>query len=447
MNEQKNIPRIVQICYGLGVSYAILDQIFVQWVLYYYLPPASSGLKPLIAPIFITLTLIVSRFVDMIFDPLIGYLSDNLSTPFGRRIPFIAVGAIPLVICTIGFFYPIFLKSTPLYLMTTGSLFFIFYSVVGAPYNALIPKIANNRMDRLNLSTWQSLFRLLYTAIAMILPGILINYLGKGDTEQGIRKMVIYLSIFSLIGMFITVFGVDEKKYSNTVDDENNKLGLMKSIKFIFKDKSFVLYLLGLLFFFTGFNTLRTCINYYVEDIMQLGKNHLTMISAVLFGTAGIFFYPINKLSRKFGYKKLMLASLISLIGLSISLFYLGKVIPITWGYLIFALIGISISGSAFIFPPAMLSEIINNASQDDQQNMEGLYFGMQGFFLKFAFLISVGIVPILLVSQQNIDFAKIFLNETANVSKSGIYNATLFSTISFILSLIFYSLYPEKFE
>lgn len=442
MNEKSNLSIKTQIFYGLGVSYAILDQIFVQWVLYYYLPPESSGLKPLIAPIFITITLIISRFIDMIFDPLVGYLSDNFKSPYGRRIPFIAMGAIPLVICTIAFFYPIFIKSTPVYLTLIGSLFFIFYSVVGAPYNALIPEISKSKIDRLNLSTWQALFRLIYTAIAMITPGILIKYFGGNNTELGIRKMVIFLSLFSLIGMYITVFGIKEPRRDFKSNEKD--LNFFKSIKIIFKNKSFVFYLFGLLFFFTGFNTLRTSINYYVEDIMLLGKTDITIISAILFGTSAIFFYPTNKLSRKFGYKKVMQSSLILLIVLSLLLFNLGKIIPNKFGYIIFALIGISISGSAFIFPPAMLSEIINKINMKENTSMEGLYFGIQGFFLKFAFLISVGIVPILLVSGESIEFSKIFINEASVVQKSGIYSTTLFSTISFAISLLFYSLYKE---
>lgn len=442
MNKKGNLSIRTQIFYGLGVSYAILDQIFVQWVLYYYLPPESSGLKTLIAPIFITITLIISRFVDMIFDPLVGYLSDNFRSKFGRRIPFIAMGAIPLVICTILFFYPIFIKSTPIYLTLIGSLFFIFYSVVGAPYNALIPEISKNKIDRLNLSTWQALFRLIYTALAMISPGILIKYLSGNNTEIGIRKMVISLSLFSLIGMYITVFGVKEPSSKNIVSNKNSNF--FKSVKIIFKNKSFVFYLFGLLFFFTGFNTLRTSINYYVEDIMLLGKSDITIISGILFMASAVFFYPINKLSRKLGYKKIMLTSLASLIVLSILLFNLGKNIPSSFGYIIFALIGISISGAAFIFPPAMLSEIINKLKDKDNNSMEGLYFGIQGFFLKLAFLISVGIVPILLVSGENIDFSKIFINEISLVQKSGIYSTTLFSAISFGLSFLFYSLYKE---
>ncbi|MEG2697091.1 MAG: MFS transporter, partial [Cetobacterium sp.] len=68
------IPLKTQIFYGVGVSYAIVDQIFAQWILYFYLPPENSGLKPFLAPVLISLALAISRVVDMVSDPVVGYL-------------------------------------------------------------------------------------------------------------------------------------------------------------------------------------------------------------------------------------------------------------------------------------------------------------------------------------------------------------------------------------
>ncbi len=73
---------------------------------------------------------------------------------------------------------------------------------MGAPYNALIPELSKTSDDRLNLSTWQAVFRLIYTAVAMILPGIMISMLGGGDDEQGLRLMVIFLSAFAVYRAF-----------------------------------------------------------------------------------------------------------------------------------------------------------------------------------------------------------------------------------------------------
>lgn len=428
------LDKKTQIFYGMGVSYAIVDQIFAQWILYFYLPPESSGLNIIMPPIFISIALAISRIVDMVTDPLVGYVSDKIDTKWGRRVPFIAVGSIPLGIMTVAFFYPPTSSTTAsfIYLAVVGSLFFTFYTIVGAPYNAIIPEIGNTMEERLNLSTWQSVFRLIYTAIAMILPGILIKVIGKGDTLVGIRGMVIILSIVASLGGFITVFGVSEKKYSK---GKISKISFKETMLIIIGYKNFIFYLFGLLFFFVGFNTLRATMNYYVEDIMGYGKTQIAIASAMLFGMSALFFYPTNKLSKKIGYRKIMLFDLLLLIIFTGMLLFLGKGIPESFGFAIFALIGIPVAGGAFIFPPAMLSEISNNIKEETGNKIEGICFGIQGFFLKMAFMISILLLPFILVFGSN----------TGRVNKNGIYMTAIFAIIAFIISFIFYYKYEEK--
>ncbi|MFP4363514.1 MAG: MFS transporter [Spirochaetia bacterium] len=444
MSKKPHLPLSIQVLYGVGVSYAIVDQIFAQWVLTYYLPPANFSFRPFLSPLFIAMALVISRFVDMVADPLIGYWSDRVDSKWGRRIPFIFLGSIPLAIMTVAFFYPIKTGGVPTFLnlAVVGCLFFIFYTIVGAPYNALIPEISQGQNDRLNLATWQSVFRLIYTAIAMILPGILIKVFGRGDDEFGLRMMVIALAALAVIGMMITSLSINERKYSG---GKKSKENLFSSLGTMFSNKSFVLYLFGLLCFFIGFNTLRASMNYYVTDIMGFGPGSITIASALLFGVAAAFFYPINRISKNFGYRKPMLFSLASLVVFSLLLFQLGKLIPANGGFIIFALTGIPVAGAAFIFPPAMLSEISAVAAHKTGRQIEGMFFGMQGFFLKLAFLVSIAALPLILVSGTGISFIQAMTTTPEAPSLSGIYGTTLFSTIFFAFAFLFYLLYPEE--
>lgn len=439
----KKLPVHIQILYGVGVSYAIFDQIFAQWVLTYYLPPENFSFKPFLSPGFIALALVISRFVDMVADPLVGFWSDRVNTRWGRRIPFIIFGTIPLALAAIAFFYPVkgggFQTFTCL--SVTGSLFFIFYTIVGAPYNALIPELSKTADDRLNLSTWQAVFRLLYTAVAMILPGIMISILGNGDDEKGLRYMVVLLSAFAVAGLFITCFSIDEKKYSG---GKVSDAGFKNSLKFVFKDRAFIYYLGGLLFFFIGFNILRGSLNYYVTDIMGKGGGGITMASALLFGVSALCFYPVNRISRRTGYRKLMLFSLFLLVVFSVLLYQTGKIFPVSYGFIIFALFGIPVAGAAFIFPPAMLSEISARVSERHSEQIEGIFFGIQGFFLKMAFLVSIAILPLILVSGNGTSLADMLTSVPEKPEIAGIYRTTVFSVIFFSLSFIFYYVYPE---
>lgn len=444
LDEKIKLPLSIQLLYGIGVSYAVVDQIFAQWVLYYYLPPDSSNLKPLMAPLFISIALVISRFFDMIFDPLVGYFSDQLDSRWGRRIPFIAVGALPLILSTIAFFYPPKTGGLTsfIYLSIVGSLFFVFYTIVGAPYNAMIPEISKSREDRLNLSTWQSVFRLLYTAVAMIFPGFLISFFGQGSDEKGIRFMVITLGIFALIGMMITVFTIDERKYSGNKKSTTN---LKESMQVIIKNKDFILYLFGFMFFFLGFNILRASINYYVEEVMGFDKIAITTASALLFAAAAISFYPVNRLAKKINYKKPMQISLFLLIIFSLALSQVNKLFPAEAGFLIFALIGIPVAGAAFIFPPAMLSEISAASAEKEETQIEGLFFGIQGFFLKLSFLLSIAILPLILVSGSDVSILNSIVSDPQGVQQLGVYRTSLFAAFFFFLSLIFYSIYQEE--
>lgn len=443
----KKLPLSVQLLYGVGVSYAIVDQIFAQWLLYFYLPPASSQLRPLLSPGLIALALLIARAIDTILEPIAGFVSDRFDSRWGRRIPFIFLSALPLSLSTIAFFYPVVdggQISTFTYLAICGSLFFVFYTFVSGPYCTLVPELSSSREDQLNLSLWQSVFRLIYTAIAMILPGILVAFLGKGNDLAGIRGMIIILSAISFLGLLVCCLFIDERKYSG---GRTTNSSFLHSTKTILQDKSFVIYLFGFLFFFLGFNTLRATTNYIVEDIMGYSTGYITLASALLFGSSALSFVPIKRLSMKMGYRNLKLIFLVALMVLSLGIFQVGKTLPQWFGFVIFTLMGPPVAGAAFIFPSAMLSEISSIYSLKKGLNIEGMLFGFQGIFLKFSFLISIAVLPIILVSGSNLTLIESITLTPDGISLSGVYATTLFATLSFFISFVFYYFYKDPVQ
>jgi GPH family glycoside/pentoside/hexuronide:cation symporter len=87
----------------------------------------------------------------------------------------------------------------------------------------------------------------LYTAVAIILPGIFIKVLRGGNVEKGLRLMVICLVVLALIGIYFTGFLLPEKKYSK---GESSDISLGESFKSVMKDKNFIFYLIGFFLFF-----------------------------------------------------------------------------------------------------------------------------------------------------------------------------------------------------
>lgn len=424
--------------YGLGVSYFMIDQIYSQWLQYYYLPPSNDkSLTPLLTSKSLIIAFIIARIIDAITDPVVGYLSDNSKSKYGKRSIFMMLGGLPLGIFTIMYFFPP--KSseiaTLIFLSVIGGLYFTAYTLVAAPYNALIPDLASNKNERLNLSTSQSTFRLIFTGIAMILPGILISKLGGTNTETGIRATVILISILAVIGVYACVFLLDEKKFSKNNEVKHKKsTGFFDSLKKM-NEKEIILYFLGYFFFFSGFNILRGVMNYYISLVMKREMSYLTVTTLILFGVAGLFFPVTNKLGKRYSYKKILVLDMILLIIGTIGLIFINEN-SYRFSYLFFIICGMGLSGAAFIFPQAMLSELSVKISKIKKTSLEGFMFGIQGMFLKLAFLVQQVIQAVVLTFGNT--------GQLKGATAFGVKASLVVALVLFLISLFFYNLNKE---
>lgn len=436
---ETRIKKIQYYFYGIGVAYFMLDQVFNQWLNYFYIPPENVNMKPVLSSTFIFIGFFIIRLVDALSDVVVGYLSDNSKAKMGKRSYFMALGGIPLAISMIMFFYPPRLTNQYIvlaYFVLVGSIYFLAYTLVGGPYNAMIADFSKTKEERLNLSTVQSVFRLLFTAIPLIFSGYLIKIFGKGDLVQGIRITVILFSMISCILVYACIYFLKEPTISSN-DVKREKISFRKTIKYL-KNKESVLYFMGFFLFFSGFNVIRNILTYYVNLVMNEGTGLVTVISAVMFGASAIFFPITNKLAKKYGNRKIMVLNLFTIIIPLLVLSILephNKVII----YSMFFIMGAGFSGSAFIFPPAMLSDLCYDISVKEKVNIEGLMFGIQGFFLKLAFLVQAGVTTLGIVYKSNVVDGK----KVATIE--GVYVCIIASILLLGLSTVFY--YINNFE
>ena len=270
----------------------------------------------------------------------------------------------------------------------------------------------------------------------MVLPGILIAKLGNGNTEAGIRKTVILLTILAILGIYLCIFFLKEKDLT-AKKEKKRSLSFGNSLKYIF-EKEILLYFGGFFFFFSGFNILRGVLTYYLTIVMGRPIAQLTLVSVILFGVAGLFFPITNKWGKKYSYKKILVLDIAFLMVGSFGLLFITKELS-KWAYLMFVICGIGLSGSAFIFPQAMLSEISAEISERKKVGLEGFLFGIQGLFLKLSFLVQQVAVSIVIVfgSQKSVTGLK-------TATDLGVRSTLIVAFILFGISLFFYNLKKE---
>ena len=136
-------------------------------------------------------------FFDMITDPLIGYLSDRTNTRWGRRAPWMFVGALVLAAGTVGLFgVPEKLDLTSTILWVSG--FFILatigFTMVAIPYGATAGEMTQNPQERSAMMG----FRMAFASLGILLGGSVIPQLAGGTREGHLSAAIIVVPIMVL---------------------------------------------------------------------------------------------------------------------------------------------------------------------------------------------------------------------------------------------------------
>lgn len=206
--------------------YIIIPSFYVQTV---GLPLAAVG----------TIILII-RLFDAVNDPIIGFMSDRITLPLGRRrgwllfsIPIVSIGIIMV-------FIPSESASTT-YLLVWGGLLTIGTTMALVPYSAWGAEMSPDYDERSRISGFREIFVIIGTLIAITLPALF-----RDDQATGLFWLATFIAIALPLFALFAVFYVPEP-----VNRGTKRVGLIEGLGVIGKNKPFRKLLLA--FFINGF--------------------------------------------------------------------------------------------------------------------------------------------------------------------------------------------------
>lgn len=387
---EKRVTYKQKLLYAQGcLGQNVVNLIVVTWIVFFY----GGGQAPLIPLALVSVVFGIGRIIDVISDPIIGYLSDNATFKSGRRRPFIFWGA-PLLAISLFFVFtppaPEIIWINVLWLFIFSNLYFTMLTVTGVPYRSVIPDIAPSSKERISVSAWMAIFGTI---------GVMIASLGGGPIIEafGYPVMGITMGAIVLASFWISLFGVKERHRSES--DLKARLSLFGAILQTVKNKQFLAFAAAIICFQVGLQIIMMALPFFVTSILGQSKAQV----AVYQGTFVVIMFialPLwVQIGSKLGKRKSQLISLFLLAILSPFFFltgYLPIIAPTIQAIIFFALFAIPVAG-LYVFPNAIVADITDYDEMKTNKRREAMYYAGFGFVEKAAWAISAFLVATIL--------------------------------------------------
>jgi GPH family glycoside/pentoside/hexuronide:cation symporter len=345
---------------------------------------------------FIALVKALARALDAITDPVMGWVTDRTRSRWGRRRPWILLGAPLAALAFFLMFTPpenISTINSAAWFAATYTLYYLFHTVYIIPHGALGPELTLDYHERSLLFGYREGFVVMGTMIAAILPPVLISWLSnERDAYSGFAAL---FGALLVLLYFNLVYQVKER--SEFVQRESNPL--IPGVRRVMRNRVFRLllavYLVGSI---TGAIP-GLMIPYYTKYVLQPDdSNQWLAIFLFLYFGAGFLTLPIwIWAARRFEKRPVWLASFLPGFSASIGLMFLGPgdmmaaAIILVWA-------GCGFSAGLFL-GPSMQADVIDYDELYTGRRREAQYGAMWSIMTKFAVIPSMSIPLAILAS------------------------------------------------
>ena len=215
--------------------------------------------------------IMIPRIWDAFTDPIMAHISDNFHTKYGRRRPFIMLGAI-LMGLTFGSIWMVPVawgdNAKIAWFIVTNLLFYTSYTIFSVPFIGLTYEMSADYDERTSIqgyvTFWSKTGELLYQAV-IPLATVLMTYKFATGQIQGIRIVTwLYAAVgMGVLGSLPAIFGKERYYDISQKEQQGKEISFWNNIKESFQNKPFtILCLLSVGTMFAGM--FASCMDYYL---------------------------------------------------------------------------------------------------------------------------------------------------------------------------------------
>lgn len=418
---QRRIPLSVLLAYGAGgiIPIALFN---IAGILVGLMGNISLGLSAF----WLGVILVIPRAWDAVADPLIGHLSDNTRTRWGRRRPFLLVGGLLVAACfvlmwwipkgeLVHHWFPsetAYQRFQLGYILVSLTLFFSAVTIFEIPHGALGMEMTSEPHLRTRLFSAKSFVGNLFamsTPWLLVLANLEVFKGPRGNEADGMRYVSLLVAAFLVPLSFWWFFALREPAFTRTARQKATPF--WPDMKRTVRNRNFVRLTLTVFPLSMGFNFVQLLGSYipiyYVFKGDKAAGAWLLGINGTVWAITGLVaVFPLNWLSPRLGKRNTLFIAIIA-----IMLAQVAKIVCYdpSHPYLITIPTALLSCGMLFFFTlgSSMVGDICDEDELATGSRAEGAFYSVFWWFIKtgtaMASLISGALIALTLFDESQV--------------------------------------------
>lgn len=348
--------------------------------------------------------LIIPRLWDAVSDPIIGHLSDNTRTRWGRRRPFLLIGGILVAVFFVAMWWipkgdmvRLWFPSEAgfqwfqlSYILFTLLLFYTACTIFEIPHGALGMEMTTDYHERTRLFSAKSFVGNLF---AMSTPWLFALasmeiFKGPGGNEaDGMRYVSLMIAGILIPLSFWWTYKLREPGFVRVA--KQKKTPFWSDMKHTFSNKNFIMLTLTIFTLAMGFNFVNLLGSYipifYVFGGDKVAGAYLLGINGTVWAVTGLLaVFPLNWISPKLGKRKTLVLAI-----LLMAVAQLSKIVCYNPSYPYLIVIPTILLSAGMLFFFTLGSSMVGDICDEDDLNTgtrtEGSFYSVFWWFIKMG--------------------------------------------------------------
>lgn len=338
--------------------------------------------------------LMLSKLYDAVADFVIGSMSDRTRSRWGRRRPYLLVGAFVSALSFLMIFSPPTLSADmiPIYMFVALVIYSTGYSLFNVPYMAMPSEMTGSKYQRSRLLSIRTVFVSIGQTLSMAGTAALIQWGGGG--AEGYQIMGFTLGLVILGAMVLSFFGTAKAPHIEM--DSRHVPITAASLKLLGANKPFLLIVAAKVFQFLSFASVATTSLLFMLNVLGAGYAGLVKLGLAS-NIATAFSMPLWLwVERQVGKRNAYICAISLLALTSLTWIWADRSIDL-WGFVWRGVLSGIGGGGMILLSISMFSDTLAHDREVTGLRREGLLSSVIAVVEKTTFALGVALVGVYL--------------------------------------------------